>query len=258
MALKIISYNLNGIRAAIRKGLIDWLKSEDPDVFLVQETKAQPEQIDLAAFEEAGYHPVIHSAGKKGYSGVGVFSKMKPDRHFVGMGIDEYDAEGRVLRVDFGELTILSTYFPSGTSGSIRQDFKMKYLEDFSVYAQDLLQSRPMTVISGDYNICHRPIDIHNPVANKNSSGFLPEERDWFSGFLEKGFVDSFRHCHGDVPNKYSWWTYRQRARSRNLGWRIDYHLVSRDLQHAVRGADIHSDAVHSDHCPVSIQIELN
>ena len=242
----------------MQKGLLVWLEREDPDVFLVQETKAQPEQIDLAAFERAGYYPLLHSAHKRGYSGVGIFSKTPPDRHVVGMGVDAFDAEGRVLRADFGELTILSAYFPSGSSGTARQDFKMKFLGDFEKYAANLLQERPNTIISGDYNICHRAIDIHNPVANKNSSGFLPEERDWFSGFLQMGFVDSYRHFHAEVPNKYSWWTYRQQARMKNLGWRIDYHLVSEELREALRNAEIHADVVHSDHCPVSLQIELN
>lgn len=249
---------MNGIRSAMRKGLIEWLNREDPDILMVQETKAHPEQIDLEAFEKAGYQAYIHSAQKRGYSGVAIFSKIQPDRLVKGMGREEYDSEGRVLRADFGDLTLLSVYFPSGSSGETRQDFKMNFLSDFSDHAADLLQSRPKTIISGDYNICHKPIDIHNPVSNKNSSGFLPEEREWFSGFLESGFVDSYRHFNENLPNKYSWWTYRYNARMKNLGWRIDYHLVSRELKNDMLEADILSDVVHSDHCPVSLQIDFN
>lgn len=242
----------------MQKGLIEWLGRENPDIIVVQETKAQPDQIDLEAFQKAGYHAYFHSAQKRGYSGVAIFSKIQPDNLITGMGMDEYDSEGRVLRADFGDLTLLSVYFPSGSSGEARQSFKMKFLSDFNKHAADLLQIRPKTIISGDYNICHRPIDIHNPIANKNSSGFLPEEREWFSGFLESGFVDSYRHFNENVPDKYSWWTYRYNARMKNLGWRIDYHLVSRELKNDMLEADILSDVVHSDHCPVSLQIEFN
>lgn len=242
----------------MRKGMTEWVAQENPDILLVQETKAKPEQIDEDSFKSLGYDTFFHSAQKPGYSGVGILTKRPPDRVVEGMGHDDYDCEGRVLRADFGDLSVLSAYFPSGSSGEVRQGYKMKFLEDFHRYAADLLQQRPQTIISGDYNICHRPIDIHNPVSNKNSSGFLPEEREWFSEFLELGFIDSFRHHRGDMPHKYSWWTYRFGARKKNLGWRIDYHLVSRELQNQMRGADILSDVVHSDHCPVSLQLELN
>ena len=256
MKLKIISYNVNGIRAAIKKGLLEWLNSENPDIFLVQETKAKPEQIDSEAFEALGYNCYFNSAEKPGYSGVAIFSKVKPDRVESGFGISAYDSEGRVLRADFGDLTVLSTYFPSGTTGDIRQDFKMEFLRDFSNFTDELLLERPKLIISGDYNICHKAIDIHNPISNKKSSGFLPEEREWVTQFLEKGFVDSFRNFHSE-PHKYSWWTYRFGARKKNLGWRIDYNMVSEQLRPNLIDADILSEVYHSDHCPVLVELDI-
>lgn len=256
MRLKIISYNLNGIRAATQKGLMEWLENANPDIFLIQESKAQPDQMDIDAFESLGYKSYIHSAEKKGYSGVAIFSKREPDAVHVGCGINKYDAEGRIIRADFGELSVLSTYFPSGSSGDERQAFKMDFLHDFSPFAEKLLEERSKVLISGDYNICHQAIDIHNPVSNKNSSGFLPEEREWLSHFLEKGFVDAFRSFHPE-PHRYSWWSYRANARAKNLGWRIDYHMVSRGLMPYVKAADIHEEVKHSDHCPISIDLHL-
>jgi len=258
LKLKIISYNVNGIRAAIRKGFFGWLKAASPDVILIQETKAKPEQIDISEAEELGYKCYFHSAEKAGYSGVAIWSKMPPDRIVEGCGIEKYDREGRVLRADFGDLSVLSTYFPSGSSGEARQAFKMDFLADFTVFIEALKINRPNLVIGGDYNICHRAIDIHNPVSNKNSSGFLPEEREWVSQFLGSGFIDSFRKVNGDVTDKYSWWTYRFSARKKNLGWRIDYQMVSQPLEESIVKAHILSDVFHSDHCPVSLELNLN
>jgi exodeoxyribonuclease-3 len=257
LKLKIISYNVNGIRAAVKKGLMEWLRDENPDIFLVQETKATREQIDIEAFEEQGYYSATHSAVKKGYSGVAIFSKIKPDHVEAGCGIEKYDREGRILRADFGELTVLSTYFPSGSSGDERQSFKMQFLNDFKTFTKNLIKQRRKVVISGDYNICHKPIDIHNPVSNKKSSGFLPEEREWVSEFLSHGFVDSFRHFHDGEPDRYSWWTYRFSARKKNLGWRIDYHMVSEALRDNLHDANIMEDVHHSDHCPVKLELEI-
>lgn len=256
MKLKIISYNLNGIRAAMRKGLVEWLRKENPDIFLVQETKAKPEQVDIESFENVGYHCYFSSAEKAGYSGVGIFSKIKPDQVISGCGIPKFDAEGRVLRADFGEISVISAYFPSGSSGDHRQVFKMEFLSGFGRFIGELIKTRNKVVVSGDYNICHKPIDIHNPVANKNSSGFLPEERAWISQFLENGFVDSFRAFHPE-PHKYSWWTYRSNARKKNLGWRIDYNLISEKLKPAMQNADILSEVYHSDHCPVLLELDV-
>lgn len=236
------------------KGLAEWLSTENPDIFCVQETKATEDQADLAPFIKMGYQSFWHSAQKKGYSGVAIFSKRKPDYLERGMGNKTYDDEGRVIRADFGDITLLNCYFPSGTTGEERQSFKYKFLGDFYEFIRNLKKSRPRLIICGDMNIAHREIDIHNPVSNKNSSGFLPEERVWFSNFLDSGFIDSFRALHTH-PHRYSWWTYRAGARSRNLGWRIDYQLVSKPLAPAILAADILDRVVHSDHCPISLSI---
>lgn len=249
---------MNGIRAAIRKGLFTWLQEEDPDVLLVQETKAKPEQIDVSEFNGLGYHVYMHSAEKPGYSGVAIFSKQKPKQIAVGCGIEKFDKEGRVLRADFDKLSVLSAYFPSGSSSEQRQSFKMEFLQDFTFFIDELKREHPNLIIGGDFNICHREIDIHNPISNKKSSGFLPEEREWVSRFLDSGFLDSFRYMNGDVTDKYSWWTYRFNARRKNLGWRIDYHMVSQPLEKSIVKADILTDVSHSDHCPVSLELELN
>lgn len=240
----------------MRKGLIEWLRIENPDIFLVQETKARPEQVDLDAFTKLGYHAYFHSAAKAGYSGVAIFSKQIPDRIEQGCGNAAYDAEGRVIRADFGNLTVVSAYFPSGSRSEHRQAFKMQFLTVFQNYIENLRISRPNLVVSGDYNICHKAIDIHNPVANKNTSGFLPEEREWVSGFVRKGFVDSFRVFHPE-PGKYSWWTYRANARARNLGWRIDYHFATKELEPNLLHADILNQACHSDHCPTLLELKI-
>jgi exodeoxyribonuclease III len=253
--MKIITYNVNGIRSAMSKGFMDWLQSEKPDVLCIQEIKASPEQVGVFELEEAGYHHYWHPAQKKGYSGVAIFSKTKPDHVEYGCGMKEYDDEGRVLRADFGEFSVMSVYHPSGSSGDERQAFKMKWLDDFHGYIKTLEQKRPRMVISGDYNICHKPIDIHNPVSNANTSGFKPEERDWMEKFVQSGFIDTFRHFNSS-PHQYSWWSYRAGARGKNLGWRIDYNMATENLKNHLRGASILADVVHSDHCPVVLEIE--
>jgi exodeoxyribonuclease-3 len=252
---KIISYNLNGIRAAIKKGLIEWLKQTDPDIFCLQELKAHEDQVDLKEFREMGYHIYWFAAEKKGYSGVAVFTKIKPNHVEYGVGEEKYDREGRVLRLDFESFSSMSVYMPSGTSGSERQAFKMEWLDYFYDYIQNLINEKKHLVISGDFNICHKPIDIHNPVSNKNSTGFLPEEREWISKFLEGGFIDTFRHFNTE-PHNYTWWTYRLNARDRNLGWRIDYHMASRAMERRLKRAAILNKARHSDHCPLLVEIE--
>lgn len=252
--MKVISYNLNGIRSALSKGLLDWLKTERPDVFCIQESKAQPEQVDTLAFAELGYHAYLHSAEKKGYSGVGIFSLQEPDQIVVGMGIDRYDREGRVLRADFGDLTVVCVYVPSGTTGGLRQEYKMDFLDAFLGYLNRLRQTRPNLIVCGDYNICHKPIDINHPERQIGVSGFLPEEREWLDQLEETGMVDSFRQF-DPSPEKYSWWSYRFGARERNAGWRIDYHWVSPSVAERLTGAAILAEAYHSDHCPVSIEL---
>lgn len=252
--MKVISYNLNGIRSALSKGLLDWLKTERPDVFCIQESKAQPEQVDTLAFAELGYHAYLHSAEKKGYSGVGIFSLQEPDQIVVGMGIDRYDREGRVLRADFGDLTVVCVYVPSGTTGGLRQEYKMDFLDAFLGYLNRLRQTRPNLIVCGDYNICHKPIDINHPERQIGVSGFLPEEREWLDQLEETGMVDSFRQF-DPSPEKYSWWSYRFGARERNAGWRIDYHWVSPSVAERLTDAAILAEAYHSDHCPVSIEL---
>lgn len=255
--MKIISYNVNGIRAAERKGLSQWLEEETPDVLCLQELKANQSDVDLSVFENLGYHIYWHSAEKKGYSGVGIFTKVKPQNVEIGCNMDIYDREGRVIRADFGEFSILNTYMPSGSSGDSRQDFKMKWLADFKNYIQKLKKDFPKLLVCGDYNICHQAIDIHDPVRNKNSSGFLPEEREWMTEFLSDGFVDTFRHLHKE-PDQYSWWSYRAAARERNKGWRIDYHMITEELKSRLISANILQHVKHSDHCPIKVELNVS
>ena len=253
--MKIITYNVNGIRAALGKGFIQWLAAAAPDVLCLQETKAQPGQIPEEEFRALGYDCYWHSAEKKGYSGVGILTRTRPDQVITGMGMPEYDREGRFIRADFGSLSVVSVYHPSGTTGEERQDFKMEWLEDYLDYVNRLKESRPDLVLSGDYNICHKPIDIHDPIRNANSSGFLPEERAWMDRFLAAGYVDTFR-VFNDQPHQYTWWSYRAGARQRNLGWRIDYHMVTDSLKPLLQSARILPEALHSDHCPVALNID--
>ena len=252
--MKIITYNVNGLRAALAKGFTDWLAAEQPDVLCLQETKAQPEQIPTLEFEALGYKSYFFSAKKKGYSGVAILTRREPDHVEYGMGMPVYDDEGRFIRADYGALSIVSVYHPSGTSGDERQAFKMQWLADFERYVHELQRTRPYLVLCGDYNICHRPIDIHDPVRNANNSGFLPEEREWIDHFINSGFIDTFRYFH-DEPGQYSWWSYRFNARKNNKGWRIDYCMATRNLESRLRDARILMDVVHSDHCPCLLEM---
>lgn len=252
--MKFVSYNVNGIRSALSKGFIDWLKTVDPDIIGLQEVKALENQIEKAQFEDLGYHVYWYPAVKKGYSGVAILSKIKPNHIEYGMGLPPYDDEGRMIRADFDDVSFVSAYFPSGTTGGERQEFKYRFLDEVYGYSQDLIKKIPNLILSGDYNICHKPIDIHNPVSNKNSSGFLPEEREWLSKFIDSGFVDTFRHFN-DNPHQYTWWSYRANARAKNLGWRIDYNMATSNLSNQLKTAHIQADAFHSDHCPLFLEI---
>jgi exodeoxyribonuclease III len=256
MATRILSYNVNGIRAALGKGLAEWIKKESPDIICFQETKAHPEQIDAPLFEYLGYKMYINSAEKKGYSGVAIFSKKEAQFISTGIGVQKFDLEGRVLRADFENFTLISVYIPSGTTGDIRQDFKMEFLTNFTSYIQNLRKERPNLIISGDYNICHKPIDINFPKKHEKMSGFLPEEREWFDKFIETGLIDTFREFNRE-PDNYSWWSYRANSREKNLGWRIDYHIVTDALKPHLQSARILSQIEHSDHCPVEVMLNL-
>ncbi len=254
--MRLISYNVNGIRAAIKKGFLEWLATDPADIICLQETKAVRENIDHAELERLGFESHWFSAEKKGYSGVAIFTRVKPDALFYGNGIMQSDAEGRVIRADFGDVTLLNCYFPSGTSGDIRQTYKYQWLEEFSEYVQDLRTTRPHIIICGDYNIAHKAIDIHNPSGNKNTSGFLPEERAWFDRLLESGFTDSFRHLNNE-PHNYTWWhQLRASTRLENKGWRIDYINVTSNLAKKIKDVKIFPHVKHSDHCPVYTEID--
>ncbi len=254
--MKIISYNVNGIRAALKKGFMDWLTAADPDVLCIQETKAHKEQVEHEMFGEAGYdHQFWFSAEKKGYSGVAVLSKHEPRNVAYGTNIDSMDVEGRNLRLDFDDFSVMSLYLPSGTNDD-RLDFKLRYMDQFQDYVNELKKEVPKLLICGDYNICHEAIDIHNPVQNKNTSGFLPVEREWIGNFIDSGFIDTFRHFNKE-PHNYSWWSYRANARNNNKGWRIDYCMASKPLEPNLKRAFILPEARHSDHCPVGVELEF-
>ena len=251
----IVSYNINGIRSVLRKDFDKWLAIYNPDIICLQEIKANEEQFSKEIFENIGYTCYVNSAQKAGYSGVAILSKIKPKKVEYGCGNYQIDLEGRLVRVDFKNYSVLSVYFPSGSSGEKRQEFKFMFLDFFQNYINELKQSIPNLIICGDFNICHKEIDIHNPKRNKNTSGFLIEERNWVTNFLNSGFIDSFRFFNSD-GNKYTWWSYRARARQKNLGWRIDYNMVSQSLEKYILDARILSDVVHSDHCPISLKIK--
>ena len=255
--MRIISYNVNGIRAAIKKGFIDWLKTDPADIICLQEIKAHEADIDRKTIESAGYRPYFFLAQKKGYSGVGILSKIEPDNVELGHGKEQSDFEGRVLRADFGDTTIISAYFPSGTTGEVRQSYKYIWLDDFLDYLNDLKKTRKKLIICGDYNIAHSDIDIHNPKGNKKTSGFLPEERMWFDKLLDNGFTDSFRYLNKE-PDHYSWWSVmRPSTRLENKGWRIDYITVTNNLKDNIMNVAIYPEVKHSDHCPVFLDIKL-
>lgn len=255
--MKIITYNVNGIRSALGKNWLSWLQAADPDVVCLQEIKASPEQLtDLFLVEQLGYQHYWYPAQKKGYSGTAILTKQSPRHVEYGCGHCDYDFEGRMIRVDFEDVSVMSTYFPSGSSGDLRQEFKYRFLDDFQGYIDKLKEEYPRLIISGDYNICHKPIDIHNPKSNANSSGFLPAEREWMENFVNTGFIDSFRFFNPD-PHHYTWWSFRAGARKKNLGWRIDYNMVSNALESKLKRSSILCDAVHSDHCPVLLELDI-
>jgi exodeoxyribonuclease-3 len=255
--MRIISYNVNGIRAAMNKGLIDWLKTDPADIICLQETKAHRDNVDYKQFNDLNYYDYWFSAQKKGYSGVAVFTKIKPDNVVYGTGHKVSDDEGRVIQLDFGDVRLINAYFPSGTAGDERQQFKYEWLDELYAYLDKLKATHPKLILCGDYNIAHREIDIHDPKGNKKSSGFLPEERAWMDKFLGSGgWIDAFREFHPE-PDRYSWWSQRfPSVRLQNKGWRIDYINVTEPLKGSLAGADIYPDVKHSDHCPIYLEIK--
>lgn len=253
---RVISYNINGIRAALNKDLDQWMKVSRPDILCLQEIKANEDQIDVQRFSDLGFDCLWYSAQKKGYSGTAILTKDIPNHVEYGMGNSLYDDEGRVIRADYDNFSVISVYMPSGSSGDLRQDFKIQFLKDFYKYISELKLKYPKLLIVGDYNICHKAIDIHNPLRNKKTSGFLPEEREWLTQFIDLGFIDTFRKFNQD-PHHYTWWSYRAGARAKNLGWRIDYQMASLELEPHLKRADILSKAVHSDHCPILLDLDF-
>lgn len=256
MPVTISSINVNGIRAAERKGLSNWLRETRPDIVCLQELKADETQVPETLIN-MDYHGFFFPAVKKGYSGVGILTKNEPVRVVTGMGVDWIDDEGRVIMAEFPGFRVFSVYAPSGTTGDLRQNMKYRFLDEFETFMQPLTGDTLPSVLCGDFNIAHREIDIHNPVANRKTSGFLPEEREWLTGFIKSGFADAFRYHIGEVPDLYSWWTYRAGARERNKGWRIDYQLVTQNLEKTVSSAVIERDLYVSDHVPVTLRYEL-
>ena len=255
--MRIITYNVNGIRAAVRKGFYEWLSTDPADVICLQEVKAQECDVDVNGIREAGYEPYWFCAQKKGYSGVAMLTKIKPDNIVYGTNIHQSDFEGRVIRVDFDEVSVMSVYFPSGSSGDERQIFKYRFLDEFGKYLTLLKVKYPKLVICGDYNIAHKEIDLHNPKSSKKTTGFLPEERAWFDKFIANGYVDGFRHLNKE-PHQYSWWNVlRPTTRLENKGWRIDYINVTENLKDNITDVKIYPEVKHSDHCPVYLEIKL-
>lgn len=254
--MRIISYNVNGIRAAIKKGFIDWLKTDPADIICLQETKATHADIDVKVLEDLGFEHHWFSAEKKGYSGVAVFTKIKPIAVKIGSGFEMSDFEGRVIEVQFGDIKLINAYFPSGTSGDIRQEYKYQWLKEFQGYLEETRKKNPKIILCGDYNIAHTEIDIHDPKGNKKSSGFLPGEREWMTNFLGTGWIDTFREFNKE-PHHYSWWSQRfPSVRLNNKGWRIDYFTVTAELKKQLVSAAIYPDVKHSDHCPIYLEVK--
>lgn len=252
--MKILSWNVNGVRAVLKKGFWDWFEAESPDVLCLQETKARPEDLHDGILEPAGYHAVWNSAERKGYSGVVTFSKKKPKSVSLGIGIERFDVEGRVIRTEFKDFDLLNVYFPNGTSGPDRLKFKMEFYDAFLDHCESLRKKGRKLVVTGDVNTAHKAIDLKNAKANEKNSGFLPEERAWVDKFVAHGYVDTFRLFHPE-PDQYTWWTYRANARARNIGWRIDYFFVTEDLVKKVEEAFIQPEVMGSDHCPIGLKI---
>lgn len=249
--LKYISWNVNGLRACITKGFEDTFRELDADCFCLQETKAQPDQIHL---DLPGYHQYWNSAEKKGYSGTAIFSKDEPLSVSYGMGIEKHDREGRLITAEFADHYLVGCYTPNSQRGLTRLDYRMEWEDDFRRYLTELSRIKPV-VLCGDLNVAHEEIDLFHPAQNHKNAGFTDEERRQMTALLQAGFIDTFRYLYPDKTLAYSWWSYFAHARERNVGWRIDYFIVSRSLQPHIRNAVIHSEIPGSDHCPVEVDL---
>lgn len=252
--MRLVSWNVNGIRAVQKKGFLDWFRKESPDVLCLQETKAEKEQLDAALRDVAGYQSFWCSAEKKGYSGVAVYTKRAPVSVEYGLGKPEFDSEGRTIMADLGDFVLFNIYFPNGSSGNKRVPFKMAFYDAFLKKAESLRKAGRHIVVCGDVNTAHEEIDLARPRENQKNTGFLPEERAWVTKFLKAGYVDTFRHFCKD-PGHYSWWDYKTGARARDIGWRIDYFFVDEGLLPRLKKAFILKDVQGSDHCPVGIEM---
>ncbi len=252
--MKMISWNVNGIRAVERKNALDWFYEQEPDILCLQETKAMKEQLSKKLTEPPGYHAFFHSAEKKGYSGTAIYTKKKPVSVSTSVGVDEFDAEGRVLNVEFEDFSLFNVYFPNGRAKPERLVYKLEFYDRFLKIIDKVRKEKPV-IFCGDLNTAHKPIDLAHPKENEINSGFLPIEREWIDKVIEHDYIDTFRHF-DDSPEMYSWWDYKTRARERNVGWRLDYFFVSEELLPKLKNAFIMSDIMGSDHCPVGIDIE--
>lgn len=254
--MKILSWNVNGIRAADRKGLFNWLKKESPDILCLQEIKALPEQVPPHLRNAPGYYIFLNSAERKGYSGVATFTKERPLEIRKGVGIEKFDKEGRMLITEYPSFVLFNIYFPNGKKNDERLDYKLNFYDTFLGYADNLKAEGKNIVVCGDFNTAHKEIDLTHPGANENRSGFLPIERAWMDTFVDHGYVDTFRHFNKE-SNQYSWWDLKTRSRERNVGWRIDYFFVNKEFLPHLKKAFIMQDVMGSDHCPVGIEIEI-
>jgi len=251
--MKCISWNVNGLRACVQKGFLEFFKDIDADIFCIQESKLQENQIKL---DLPGYYQYWNYAVKKGYSGTAIFTKKEPMSVFYGIGQEEHDQEGRVITLEFDRFYFVTVYTPNSKQELERLDYRMKWEDDFLSYVQKLEQTKPV-IYCGDLNVAHKEIDLKNPKTNRRNAGFTDEERGKFDQVLENGFIDTFRFFYPDLEDAYSWWSYRFKAREKNAGWRIDYFMVSQSLKNSLKGATIHSQIMGSDHCPVELVIDL-
>lgn len=255
--MRMVSWNINGIRSVAGKGFADWLAQESADLICLQETRALPEQVPAGLLHPEGYEGYWNPAEKKGYSGVAIYTKHKPLEVRYGMGIPEFDQEGRLLELDFGNWVLINGYYPNGGASDERLDYKMRFYDAFLKHIQALRAAGKSVIFCGDLNTCHKEIDIARPKENQKVSGFLPMERAWMDQVVQAGWIDSFRQFHPETAHRYSWWSNRGGARERNVGWRIDYFFVSNDLRESMQAAEIHDQTFGSDHCPISLEIKL-